>query len=181
MQVCYPSYPELTPLEDLRLAVFYFCLLLSDADWSSPISDFLLTSVISNFFATSDVVNSLTQGTRNEVQTQKNENIGHDMEAILSLDDGRWSQPEEDIPSAIIRQPVPPPVLAQVQPEVRPISPSRVADPRPGPAKSSEDGIRNSYQHLHIVSLSSNSIPHGFGLVHSVSGCILPVYSLVKK
>lgn len=109
-KVCYPGYPELTPLEDL----------------------------------------SLIQVTQNEVQTQKNENIGLDMEAILSLDDGRWSQLEEDMPPAIIRQPVPPPVLAQVQPDVCPISPSRVADPRPGPATSSEDGIRNSYQHLHI-------------------------------
>lgn len=93
---------------------------------------------------------SLIQGRPNEIQAQKNENIGQDMEAILSLVDDRWSQPEEDMP--LIRQPVPPPVLAQVQPEVRSISPSRVADPRPGPAKSSEDGIRTScsYQHLHI-------------------------------
>ena len=109
MQVCYPSYPELTPLEDLRLAIFYLCLLLSDADWSSLISDFLLwknLQLLYLTFASSYVINSLIQVTQNEVQTQKNENIGRDMEAILSLDDGRWSQLEEDMPPAIIRQPV---------------------------------------------------------------------------
>lgn len=87
------------------------------------------------------------------------------MESVLSLDDGRWSQPTEDassfyddvrndnLSSNIIHQPSPPPVLAQVQQEYRPISPSRVADPRPGPVKP-QDGMTgsNAYQHLHIVS-----------------------------
>ncbi|KAK6930241.1 USP8 dimerization domain [Dillenia turbinata] len=87
------------------------------------------------------------------------------MESVLSLDDGQWLRPSEetspiltceavenDFPPAIIRQPSPPPVLAQVQPDYHPISPSRVADPRPGPAKPSLDGMPNSdsYQHLHI-------------------------------
>ncbi|XP_031128652.1 AMSH-like ubiquitin thioesterase 3 [Ipomoea triloba] len=85
------------------------------------------------------------------------------MESVLSLDDGRWSQPTEDassfyddvrndnLSSNIIHQPSPPPVLAQVQQEYRPISPSRVADPRPGPVKP-QDGMTgsNAYQHLHI-------------------------------
>lgn len=87
------------------------------------------------------------------------------MESILSLDDGRWvsedsgpPQPnkmENDYQLDYIRQPSPPPVLAQVQPELLPISPSRVADPRPGPPKVSGDGLptSNSYQDLHIVSL----------------------------
>lgn len=80
---------------------------------------------------------------------------------MLSLDDGRWLRPPynseantDHSPLGIIRQPSPPPVLAQVQPECLPISPSRVADPRPGPAKPFQDGTptSNSYQHLHIVS-----------------------------
>ncbi|CAA0834246.1 AMSH-like ubiquitin thioesterase 3 [Striga hermonthica] len=85
------------------------------------------------------------------------------MESILSLDDGRWLDEESGLLHAngiennnfqqgIIRQPSPPPVLAQVQPEVLPLSPSKVADPRPGPPKLSEDGLprSNSYQDLHI-------------------------------
>ncbi|XP_058212590.1 AMSH-like ubiquitin thioesterase 3 isoform X1 [Rhododendron vialii] len=87
------------------------------------------------------------------------------MESLLSLDDGRWLQPSDDSCSHLtneasngpfvlgnIRQPSPPPVLAQVQPKLLPISPSRVADPRPGPAKPLQDGMHssNSFQHLHI-------------------------------
>ncbi|GFP99630.1 amsh-like ubiquitin thioesterase 3 [Phtheirospermum japonicum] len=86
-----------------------------------------------------------------------------DMDSILSLDDGRWLDEESGLLQGNgiennnfhlgnIRQPSPPPVLAQVQPELLPISPSRVADPRPGPPKHSEDGFpgSNSYQDLHI-------------------------------
>ncbi|EEF43052.1 amsh, putative [Ricinus communis] len=91
--------------------------------------------------------------------------VGSTMESVLSLDDGIWPRPaEESIPALIhearedpfqfvgIRQPSPPPVLAQVQQEFSPIPPSKVADPRPGPAKPSQDGIHNSnsYQHLHV-------------------------------
>ncbi|OMO58417.1 JAB1/Mov34/MPN/PAD-1 [Corchorus olitorius] len=87
------------------------------------------------------------------------------MESVLSLDDGRWSHPaQESCPPLItearedpfqfvgIRQPTPPPVLAQVQQDYTPIPPSKVADPRPGPAKPCEDGLpnSNSYQHLHV-------------------------------
>lgn len=87
------------------------------------------------------------------------------MESVLSLNDGRWSIPAEKffspanndgrnnhLPVGIIRQPSPPPVLAQVQTEHIPISPSRVADPRPGPVKPFQDGTSSStsYQHLHI-------------------------------
>ncbi|MCI08191.1 AMSH-like ubiquitin thioesterase 3-like, partial [Trifolium medium] len=51
-----------------------------------------------------------------------------------------------------IKQPLPPPVLAQVHPERASIPPSKVADPRPGPAKSSHDSGHGptTYQHLHI-------------------------------
>ncbi|KAL6990044.1 AMSH-like ubiquitin thioesterase 3, variant 2 [Sarracenia purpurea var. burkii] len=87
------------------------------------------------------------------------------MESLLSLDDGRWLRPSDESCPPLnneasngplmlgnIRQPSPPPVLAQIKPEVLPISPSRVADPRPGPAKPFVDGMpsSNSYQHLHI-------------------------------
>ncbi|KAK8998815.1 hypothetical protein V6N11_070000 [Hibiscus sabdariffa] len=91
--------------------------------------------------------------------------VGSAMDSVLSLDDGQWLHPaEESRPPLIIeatedpfkfvgmKQPSPPPVLAQVQPEFTPIHPSKVADPRPGPAKSSQDGLPNSssYQHLHV-------------------------------
>ncbi|XP_027920656.1 AMSH-like ubiquitin thioesterase 3 isoform X2 [Vigna unguiculata] len=87
------------------------------------------------------------------------------MDSVLSLDDGRWSRPsveygssvvtesrEDPLQSLNIKQPLPPPVLAQVHPECAHIPPSKVADPRPGPAKSSHDsGLGpTTYQHLHI-------------------------------
>uniref|UniRef100_A0A2P2MGA5 MPN domain-containing protein n=1 Tax=Rhizophora mucronata TaxID=61149 RepID=A0A2P2MGA5_RHIMU len=87
------------------------------------------------------------------------------MESVLSLDDGRWSRPAEELcPQPTrderedtfqfvgLRQPSPPPILAQVQQEFTPIPPSKVADPRPGPAKPSEDGLpsSSSYQHVHV-------------------------------
>ncbi|KAM0962615.1 hypothetical protein ACFX13_022134 [Malus domestica] len=86
------------------------------------------------------------------------------MESVLSLDDGAWPcSSQESSPSLIngaredpfelvIRQPSPPPVLARVQQEYTPIPPSKVADPRPGLAKPSLDGMpsSNSYQHLHV-------------------------------
>lgn len=86
------------------------------------------------------------------------------MESVLSLDDGSWTRPPQQprvhfdssdfFSENIIRQPSPPPVLARVQPQQTPISPTRVADPRPGPAKSFQDNTpsANGYQHLHIVS-----------------------------
>ncbi|CAK8563755.1 unnamed protein product [Lathyrus sativus] len=87
------------------------------------------------------------------------------MDSILSLDDGRWSHPtvescspvvtepwEDSLQLLNIKQPMPPPVLAQVHPERASIPPSKVADPRPGPAKSSHDSGHGptTYQHLHI-------------------------------
>ncbi|KAK7348092.1 hypothetical protein VNO80_22641 [Phaseolus coccineus] len=88
------------------------------------------------------------------------------MDSVLSLDDGRWLHPsvesgsfvvtesreDPSLQSLNIRQPLPPPVLAQVHPECAHIPPSKVADPRPGPAKSSHDsGLGpTTYQHLHI-------------------------------
>ncbi|KHN02918.1 AMSH-like ubiquitin thioesterase 3 [Glycine soja] len=87
------------------------------------------------------------------------------MDSVLSLDDGSWLRPavescspvvtesrEDPLQLLNIKQPLPPPVLAQVYPEHAPIPPSKVADPRPGPAKSSHDSGLGSttYQHLHI-------------------------------
>ncbi|KAJ1277704.1 hypothetical protein BS78_04G024000 [Paspalum vaginatum] len=86
-----------------------------------------------------------------------------DMLCVLALDDGRWPLPIEQQPASAgspgseaefshnlnIRQPSPPPVLAQVHPERGPIPPpSRVAaGPRPGLA-TSETECR--YQNLHV-------------------------------
>ncbi|KAE8734245.1 AMSH-like ubiquitin thioesterase 3 [Hibiscus syriacus] len=92
--------------------------------------------------------------------------VGSAMESVLSLDDGRWLNPaegrschpliteakEDPFQFVGIKQPSPPPVLAQVHQDFAAIPPSKVADPRPGPAKSSQDGMPNSssYQHLHV-------------------------------
>ncbi|KAK1292083.1 AMSH-like ubiquitin thioesterase 3 [Acorus calamus] len=96
-----------------------------------------------------------------------NSNVGaSEMESVLSLDDGRWLRPleescslsaeaarDESFQLSLIRQPAPPPVLAQVQ-ELPPISPSKVADPRPGPARPLDNALPDSksYQKLHIKS-----------------------------
>lgn len=86
--------------------------------------------------------------------------IGSTMESVLSLDDGRWLCTEESCsplieaePFQLVKQPSIPPVLAQLQQDVTPIPPSKVADPRPGSANSSQNGMPDSgsYQHLHIV------------------------------
>ncbi|XP_057475680.1 AMSH-like ubiquitin thioesterase 3 [Actinidia eriantha] len=128
IKVNYPSHTDLTPNEDLGLnqAAQY------------------------DFVALKDVESGVDRST---------------MDSLLSLDDGRWLGPSDDSCPPLndeasngplvlgnIRQPSPPPVLAQVQPEFMPISPSRIADPRPGPAKPFQDGMpsSNTYQHLHI-------------------------------
>ncbi|CAL1397354.1 unnamed protein product [Linum trigynum] len=95
----------------------------------------------------------------------KNNDSGGVMDSVLSLDDGRWIHPAEEPGNTLvhearedpfqfvgIRQPSPPPVLAQVQHEYAQIAPSKVADPRPGPAPSQDDGMSgpNSYQDVHI-------------------------------
>nr|VDC82841.1 unnamed protein product [Brassica rapa] len=87
------------------------------------------------------------------------------LNSVLSLDDGRWQRHSEAVTSQFIsdatedpfqfvgmKQPSPPPVLAQVHQEYAHICPSKVADPRPGPALPSleEKEGSNSYQHLHV-------------------------------
>lgn len=91
------------------------------------------------------------------------------LNSVLSLDDGRWQRHSEAVNSQFIsdatedpfqfvgmKQPSPPPVLAQVHQELAQICPSKIADPRPGPAIPSLEGKEgsNSYQHLHVVSSS---------------------------
>lgn len=108
------------------------------------------------------LVLSLIQSVQSDI-TSKDNNTGLDtstMESVLSLDDGRWARLNDDqfdedlFLSGNIRQPSPPPVLARLQPEHSHISPSQVADPRPGPANSFQDDspTSNTYHHLHIVS-----------------------------
>ncbi|KAF8401376.1 hypothetical protein HHK36_012314 [Tetracentron sinense] len=113
------------------------------------------------------MVNSLNQAGQNGLAVKDVDSGGDksELESVLSLDDGSWLRPAEESCSSsnndmredllqlnIIRQPSPPPVLAHVQQDLHPISPSKVADPRPGPAQLSQDGMpsSNSYQHLHI-------------------------------
>lgn len=91
-------------------------------------------------------------------------------ESVLSLDDGRPlysldSSPihelrieyshENNTHREITQQPSPPPLLTRVQPNTLPISPSKVADPRPGQAKTLHDTDSKTFQHLHIVSIYS--------------------------
>ncbi|XP_039136825.1 AMSH-like ubiquitin thioesterase 3 [Dioscorea cayenensis subsp. rotundata] len=93
---------------------------------------------------------------------KESKQVMSDLDSVLSLDDGRWSasvdEPcttdtrQQDFLQLSIRQPSPPPVLAQIQSEVHSIPPSRVADPRPGPPKASQEGLstNKTYQNLHI-------------------------------
>ncbi|CAN1181631.1 AMSH-like ubiquitin thioesterase 3 [Linum perenne] len=100
------------------------------------------------------------------VATKNNESegLGAVMDSVLSLDDGKWIHPTEEPGNTLvregrddpfqfvgIRQPSPPPVLAQVQHEYAHIPPSKVADPRPGPAPC-QDGMSdsNSFQDVHV-------------------------------
>lgn len=88
------------------------------------------------------------------------------MDSVLSLDGGTWPRLQDESCTPVvnkswetsyqllnIKQPSPPPVLAQVHPEYAPIPPSKVSDPRPGPPKCPQDSALGtaSYQHLHIV------------------------------
>ncbi|KAG9139751.1 hypothetical protein Leryth_021437 [Lithospermum erythrorhizon] len=134
--------------------------------WTGPTSEIKVTYPSYSDLAANEIV-SLNQVGQDDSLVRKDgiADIGTStMESVLSLDDGRWRHPAEETDiqlqselrnnsfSLDIRQPSPPPVLAQVHPEHLPISPSRVADPRPGPAKSLEDGMMGSgsYNNLHI-------------------------------
>ncbi|XP_058091497.1 AMSH-like ubiquitin thioesterase 1 isoform X3 [Magnolia sinica] len=84
------------------------------------------------------------------------------LESVLSLNDGRWSLPAEEpcttttsdtieapIQIDIIRQPSPPPVLADVQ-DLIPIDSSQVTDSRSGPAKCLQDELAHSESPLQV-------------------------------
>ncbi|CAA6654376.1 unnamed protein product [Spirodela intermedia] len=77
--------------------------------------------------------------------------ITPDMDSVLSLFDGGLSlpAPEEDFVQ-LIKQPSPPPLLARVQ-ELPILHPSKVADPRPGPAQTLQGSSdSNTYQNVHL-------------------------------
>ncbi|XP_077220007.1 AMSH-like ubiquitin thioesterase 1 [Tasmannia lanceolata] len=94
--------------------------------------------------------------------TTQKDNGNSVLESVLSLDDGRWSLRAEEpnlstisdtivAPNQmdIIRQPSPPPVLADVQ-DLFPISPSQVTDSRYGAAKSLQDELVHSESPLQL-------------------------------
>ncbi|KAJ4900085.1 AMSH-like ubiquitin thioesterase 3 [Raphanus sativus] len=76
------------------------------------------------------------------------------LNSVLSLDDGRWQRHSEAVTSQFISDATEDPFgfVAQVHQEYTQICPSKVADPRPGPALASleEKEGSNSYQHLHV-------------------------------
>jgi STAM-binding protein len=110
-------------------------------------------------------------------------NINGDMQSVLSLDDGRWSLPvkepgslfnasfEEEFSQLNIRQPSPPPVLAQVHPKRRPTSPSRIVDPRPG-LPTCDTG---RFQNLHLVNKLKSICSFLFMVLFQIQ-CILDYY-----
>lgn len=134
-------------------------------EWPGPTSEIKVNYPSYSDLAANEIVslNQVEQDDRLGVKDGTADSHSSTMESVLSLDDGRWphraeepgiqlqSEPMNNSFSLNIRQPSPPPVLAQVHPEHHHISPSRVADPRPGPAKSLEGMTGSgSYQDLHI-------------------------------
>lgn len=138
--------------------------------WRGPSAEIKVQYPSSTDLAPTDIPidSGLNQAGKYDIVAVEEDNSGgiqSTMDAVLSLDDGRWLPPAEDsCPPLInearedvfqlgnIHQPCPPPVLARIQQDHAPIPPSKVADPRPGPAKPSPDGMpnSNSYQHLHV-------------------------------
>ncbi|XP_058087253.1 AMSH-like ubiquitin thioesterase 1 [Magnolia sinica] len=93
---------------------------------------------------------------------EKSEPERSTIESVLSLDDGRWSvhaeQPssmatsnivESPIQMDIIRQPAPPPVLADIQ-NLVPVTSSEAFDSINGPAKSFQDELIHSESPLQL-------------------------------
>lgn len=131
--------------------------------WTGPITGIRVEYPSNVDLNQTDISGKKEDGDYSSLSTKEGDArvVTTDLESVLSLDDGRWSAPSEESWSldAIatqesfsqlnIRQPSSPPVLAQVHPQLHP---SKVADPRPGPAKLSMDGIPDSkeYQKLHI-------------------------------
>ncbi|XP_073008874.1 AMSH-like ubiquitin thioesterase 3 [Typha latifolia] len=134
--------------------------------WTGPVTTGIRVQYPSNADLTQSANSRLLPDSLNQDDSHSSSTIykdefsksRYDMESVLSLDDGRWSTPVEEpctlSTTSVIqedslqlrRQPNPPPVLAQVLPERNVISPSKVADPRPGPAMSDS----GQYQDLHV-------------------------------
>ncbi|KAJ7980333.1 AMSH-like ubiquitin thioesterase [Quillaja saponaria] len=135
------------------------------AQWLGPSAE-IKVQYPSNSDLTPSEDSSLKQGGEYDLVAVKDGNLGgvtSTMESVLSLDDGRWLHHTVECPPLIneardvpfqlvsIKQPSPPSVLAQLQQECIPIPPSKVADPRPGPSKSSQEHAGTAaYQHLHV-------------------------------
>jgi len=135
--------------------------------WNVPITG-IKVQYPNNFELTQDDMTSLVPSILNQdgslgpstAPPDSSTNDNEDMKSVLSLDDGRWSVPAEGrtpIPSANmeeelfqlnIKQPSPPPVLAEVQ---RPISPSRVADPTPGLPTSGTAHFQNFHVPIKLM------------------------------
>lgn len=131
--------------------------------WLGPSAGIKVHYPSSTDLTTTEDISSLNQAGQYGIVPIKDGDPGgaiSTMESVLSLDDGRWLQPpEKSCPPMVhearedpfqfvsIKQPSPPPVLAQVQQAS--IPPSRVADPRPGPAQDISLST-NEYQHLHV-------------------------------
>ncbi|CAI9119011.1 OLC1v1020660C3 [Oldenlandia corymbosa var. corymbosa] len=127
--------------------------------WLGPTSE-MKVNYPTNPESVSNEISSFNPGSTSQHNNLELENSA--MASVLSLDDGRWPSIDQDLACrldddvrddfSLIKQPSPPPVLAQVQPEYLPLSPSKVADPRPGPGKSFPDSTASpsSYQNLHI-------------------------------
>ncbi|XP_058076996.1 AMSH-like ubiquitin thioesterase 3 isoform X2 [Magnolia sinica] len=133
--------------------------------WPGPVTG-IRVNYPSNADLTSTGISGQNQAGQYGLVEVKDDDSGRDRsttESPLSLDalllptkkscplpnDAKW---EDTVLLNNIHQPSPPPVLAYVQNDLLPISPSKVADPRPGPSRPSLDGIQdsNAYQHLYI-------------------------------
>ncbi|PKA54946.1 AMSH-like ubiquitin thioesterase 3 [Apostasia shenzhenica] len=137
--------------------------------WTGPISG-IRVQYPKSFDLTENQMPGLNIDEAQEPVTLKESDLNgrtSDMEYVLSLNDGRWPVSgeescslegdaiKENIYKLNIRQPSVPPVHAQVQQVSRPISPLKVADPRPGPPKLPQDGMTDykTYQNLHPVQM----------------------------
>ncbi|CAN0888619.1 AMSH-like ubiquitin thioesterase 3 [Linum grandiflorum] len=136
------------------------------AEWRAPTAEIKVQYPSHAELASAQDASLEQSGGFEGIATKNNvsEGLGGVMDSVLSLDDGKWIHPTEEPGNTLvrearedpfqfvgIRQPSPPPVLAQVQHEYAQIPPSKVADPRPGPAPC-QDGISdsNSFQDVHV-------------------------------
>ncbi|RYR34075.1 hypothetical protein Ahy_A10g048792 [Arachis hypogaea] len=150
IKVQYPSSTDLTHVKDSRFGSF----IIIESDYKQMLNTEVNIVIVPYTFLAVHV-DSLNQAGQYDLVVIKELDQGptaSTMNSVLSLDDGRWSHPAIESCSPV---PLPPHVLAQVYAESSPILPSKVVDPRPGPAKSSQDSGPgpNTYQHLHIFTL----------------------------